>query len=476
MTTDDTDSPSRPMIAADLPRYRDEVTRRKAAELRIDEAVAEMEKQRVCTLLAEQRLANVEADLAEARSRLSEVERERDALRAALVEARQVVAEHQHWSVMGVDVHAQRWALLQRIDEALRTAPPGPAPMEQFATMLHHLGNMVAPVQRDDGKGRDAAGWEQRFDSDGAEEWHSPDGAIAYLMRRDTGIDYLTVMTAPDEGSVVDDTDVPIAVVRALFAGAPNLAAPPLPRESAVLRDALVECRSLIETLTVQRPALLNRIDAALAGAPSTSVLPRESAAPDWTADERIRADLVRAVLVQVRDDAYVLGEECDEHNGKVGDLPECPACALAIAIDQALRPPAGAPSTEGPREALAAARAALVRAERDIAAWLRATVADDASDVGHGWNEGWDEGWDDCAKELLRILTDGDYPRTSAPTLEGAEETIFEKLKRRIREEPGAATRMFAAVDDICDCGGSVKHNEHAEGCKGPLSGEEMK
>lgn len=71
---------------------------------------------------------------------------------------------------------------------------------------------------------------------------------------------------------------------------------------------------------------------------------PSPAAAP---ATREGRADEgLRDVLVAVRDDAYQLGEECDEHNGKVGDFAECPACSLALRIDAALAAhPSAAPA-----------------------------------------------------------------------------------------------------------------------------------
>jgi predicted nuclease with TOPRIM domain len=69
-------------------------------------------------------------------------------------------------------------------------------------------------------------------------------------------------------------------------------------------------------------------------------------------ASERLRRvgakrSRLHAVLQAVRDDAYELGEECDEHNGRVGELPACPCCALALKIDSALRGEADTSPTE---------------------------------------------------------------------------------------------------------------------------------
>lgn len=58
-------------------------------------------------------------------------------------------------------------------------------------------------------------------------------------------------------------------------------------------------------------------------------------------ADERAKCqaevERLRAALDAVRDDAYVLGEDCREHNGPIGACDECPHCDLARRIDAAL-------------------------------------------------------------------------------------------------------------------------------------------
>jgi hypothetical protein len=56
-------------------------------------------------------------------------------------------------------------------------------------------------------------------------------------------------------------------------------------------------------------------------------------------AGERGEVERLREVLTAVRDDAYQIGEECDEHHGTIGELEECPKCALARHIEAALQP-----------------------------------------------------------------------------------------------------------------------------------------
>ncbi len=55
----------------------------------------------------------------------------------------------------------------------------------------------------------------------------------------------------------------------------------------------------------------------------------------------RRERDELRATLTAVRDDAYVIGEECDEHNGTIGQRPAtgCPTCAMAWRVHAALNP-----------------------------------------------------------------------------------------------------------------------------------------
>ncbi len=59
-------------------------------------------------------------------------------------------------------------------------------------------------------------------------------------------------------------------------------------------------------------------------------------AAPELAA-LRARVAELEAVLTAVRDDAYVLGEDCREHAGPIGAFDECPHCDLARKIDAAI-------------------------------------------------------------------------------------------------------------------------------------------
>lgn len=43
----------------------------------------------------------------------------------------------------------------------------------------------------------------------------------------------------------------------------------------------------------------------------------------------------------------------------------------------------------------------------------------------------------------------------------------IADRLREKLRTDPQAKERLRAALMDICDCGGSTKHNEHTDGCE---------
>lgn len=42
----------------------------------------------------------------------------------------------------------------------------------------------------------------------------------------------------------------------------------------------------------------------------------------------------------------------------------------------------------------------------------------------------------------------------------------ISDRIRERLRTDPKARERVLATVADICECGGSYRHNEHAGGC----------
>lgn len=74
--------------------------------------------------------------------------------------------------------------------------------------------------------------------------------------------------------------------------------------------------------------------------------------------------------------------------------------------------------------------------------------------------------------REVVRVAIEA-LGRTPEPAKPEPGPTVFERLRARLDDDPLAADRIHAAIDDICECGGSVKHNEHAEGCDaGPESG----
>lgn len=100
----------------------------------------------------------------------------------------------------------------------------------------------------------------------------------------------------------------------------------PLP-ESA--RDVLVECRALIETLTVKRPALLNRIDQALAASP-----------PDGTTPERDIARRLMAFMRTQRPDV-VIARAAPPHLAAVTALDVAKLCDAFLDVT---RPPDGMP------------------------------------------------------------------------------------------------------------------------------------
>lgn len=98
-------------------------------------------------------------------------------------------------------------------------------------------------------------------------------------------------------------------------------------------------------------------------------------------ADERSKCEdevaALRTALVAVRDDAYVLGEDCREHDGPIGACDECPHCDLARKIDAALAPDTDVAALDAMDAAADASRARHDAAlDADADAWRFATEA----------------------------------------------------------------------------------------------------
>jgi hypothetical protein len=74
----------------------------------------------------------------------------------------------------------------------------------------------------------------------------------------------------------------------------------------------------------------------------------------------------------------------------------------------------------------------------------------------------------DETDEELQAQLNEVRGKTPARPKLDERVETTLERLRRRLRSEPGAAERLAAVLDDICECGGSIRHNEHADDCAG--------
>lgn len=414
-----------PMLCDDPAAFRDEQVRRKAAEAKYDEACEAVDRMTRAYNGAQGRCDEQKARAEAAEARLSEVERERDAYAGAVAWMHGRLDDMKvHPGIVGAPNSIERLKerAVDHLPAIIGVSVETTAALRREGYVLVHQSQVPVPVRRDGGKGRDGRRDQQLHDvAEDAARWRTLRG---WLGEQDCGADepgdVMALIKALRDHGYPELKDIGVRalelehtpaasheVERAHGIVAAALHAPPLPRESAAPGDAAGHLRRVLH---VERNALLDladhdqphdakrlgqlddalhhldRIELALAGAPSTEgpdgLLKRPDPFPSpgpCDTDGAAPADVLAAVRHCCT---------CWEPLARV--IGNVRAQDIERAIDHFLRP-----STEGPpdgtaperallRDALHRARAALAHEENELNIFSEAGPADDRTAIAN--------------------------------------------------------------------------------------------